>query len=235
MAVQNRLSWMIGGPQGSGVDSSARMFALACANGGLNVFGRREYYSNIKGEHSYFQIRVDEKTIRSAIDDVHVLATFEAETLLRHLYAGEVVTGGVAIYDPKDLEVKIESMGTLEDRLAQEILEDLTTRNRPLTVGSIVEDAKKNGIKTLEIDYNKILSEIGKETGETEFAKLQIVKNTVCVGASLGILGFEHDAIKRTVDDIFEKKSDKVKRMNHLAIERGYQAAKQAFPQGIDW
>src|SRR5919108_4795543 len=156
MVTTNRLSWMIGGPQGSGVDSSARMFALACANGGLNVFGKREYYSNIKGEHSYFQIRVDERTIRSAIDDVHVLGTFEAETLLRHLYAGEVVKGGAVIFDPKDLEVKIESIGTLEHILAEEIIHDLKERNKPLTVGSVVEDAKANGVKLMPLDYNKI-------------------------------------------------------------------------------
>src|SRR3972149_159075 len=53
----NDLSWMIGGPQGSGVDSSANVFARACAHAGLNVFGKREYYSNIMGERSYFALR----------------------------------------------------------------------------------------------------------------------------------------------------------------------------------
>jgi 2-oxoglutarate/2-oxoacid ferredoxin oxidoreductase subunit alpha len=222
MPTVNRLSWMIGGPQGSGVDSSARMFALACANGGLNVFGKREYYSNIKGEHSYFQIRVDERTIRSAIDDVHVLGTFEAETLLRHLYSGEVVKGGAVIFDPKDLEVKIESITTLEHILAEEIIHDLNERNKPLTVGSVVEDAKANGVKLMPLEYNKVLEEIGNEIGEKEFSKLQILKNTICVGASFGALGYELDAVEKTVDDIFGSKSEKIKKMNRAAIEKGY-------------
>ena len=50
----NDLSWMTGGPQGSGVDSSANIFAGACVLGGLWTFGLREYYSSIKGPHSYF-------------------------------------------------------------------------------------------------------------------------------------------------------------------------------------
>lgn len=229
MPTTNRLAWMIGGPQGSGVDSSARLFALACCNGGLNVFGKREYYSNIKGEHSYFQIRVDEKEIRSAIDDVHVLATFEAETLLRHLYAGEVVKGGAVIYDPKDLEVQVESIGTLEHNLAEEILKDLGERNRPLTVGSVVEDAKVNGVKLMPIEYQKLLEEIGTEIQEKEFSKLQIIKNTVAVGASFGALGYEVDAITKTVDDIFATKSEKVKKMNRLAIEKGYRFIQQTY------
>ncbi len=225
---------MIGGPQGSGVDSSARMFALACANGGLNVFGKREYYSNIKGEHSYFQIRVDERVIRSSVDDVHCLASFEAETLLRHLYAGEVVKGGCAIFDPKDLEVKVENLGTLEHRLMHDLLEDLGQRNMPLTVGSVVEDAKKNGVKAFPLPYADILKEIGDATGEKEFAKLQILKNTIAVGASFGVLGYEVDAVEKTVDDIFGGKSEKVRQMNRLAVEKGYTYAKQHFG-ALDW
>ncbi|HVD20626.1 MAG TPA: 2-oxoacid:acceptor oxidoreductase family protein, partial [Nitrososphaera sp.] len=52
------MSWVTGGAQGSGVDSAANIFSRACAIGGLHLFGKREYYSNIKGEHSYFTVRV---------------------------------------------------------------------------------------------------------------------------------------------------------------------------------
>jgi len=97
-AKVNDLSWMIGGPQGSGVDSSANVFARACAAGGLHIFGKREFYSNIMGEHSYFALRAHSGLVRSHIDDVNVLATFEAETLFRH--AREVTDDGAIIYDP---------------------------------------------------------------------------------------------------------------------------------------
>ena len=33
--IVNDLSWMIGGPQGTGVDSSANLFGRACVAGGL--------------------------------------------------------------------------------------------------------------------------------------------------------------------------------------------------------
>ncbi len=89
---------MIGGPQGSGVDSSATTFARTCASGGLYVFGKREYHSNIKGDHSYFQIRVSEEPVRSHVDEVHLLATFDKETLEVHRH--EVVKGGAILYDP---------------------------------------------------------------------------------------------------------------------------------------
>lgn len=98
MKVVNEVAWMIGGPQGTGVDSSANLFSQTCATAGLWVFGKREYHSNIKGKHSYFQVRVSQKPIHSHVDDVHILATFEDSTA--RLHSHEVVKGGALIYDP---------------------------------------------------------------------------------------------------------------------------------------
>src|SRR5437762_13439134 len=98
-AIQvNDLSWLIGGPQGSGVDSSANVFARACAAGGLNVVGKRQFYSNIMGEHCYFALRAHTKIVRSHIDAANVLATFEAETVFRDARA---VTAAGAIVDDR--------------------------------------------------------------------------------------------------------------------------------------
>lgn len=94
------LSWMIGGPQGSGVDSSATLFARVAASAGYPLYGKKEYHSNIKGEHSYFQVRVkSEGPVQSHLDPLHVLATFEDSTAVIH--AHEIVEDGALIYDPK--------------------------------------------------------------------------------------------------------------------------------------
>jgi 2-oxoglutarate/2-oxoacid ferredoxin oxidoreductase subunit alpha len=91
-------SWMIGGPQGSGVDSSATLFARTMAVAGYWIYGKREYHSNIKGKHSYFQIRIKTENVRSHVCPVHLLATFEDETAVTH--AHEIVPNGAMIYDP---------------------------------------------------------------------------------------------------------------------------------------
>jgi 2-oxoglutarate ferredoxin oxidoreductase subunit alpha len=93
------LCWMIGGPQGTGVDSSATLFARSCAAAGYWIYGRREYHSNIKGEHSYFQVRVKNEPVYCHVDPVQLLATFENSTA--ELHAFEVVEDGAFIYDPK--------------------------------------------------------------------------------------------------------------------------------------
>ncbi|MCY4107627.1 MAG: 2-oxoacid:acceptor oxidoreductase family protein, partial [Chloroflexi bacterium] len=64
----NKLSWMIGGPQGSGINRSAEVFARACIRNGLHVFSNIEYHSNIMGRHSFYRVRVNDKRIRSHVD-----------------------------------------------------------------------------------------------------------------------------------------------------------------------
>jgi len=76
---------MAGGPQGSGVDTASTIFGRACGYGGLYVFGRREYHSNIKGLHSYFHQRISKTETLANISDVDLLAAFDAETVVRHL------------------------------------------------------------------------------------------------------------------------------------------------------
>jgi 2-oxoglutarate ferredoxin oxidoreductase subunit alpha len=131
--THNDFSWMIGGPQGSGVESSAILFARACVSAGLWIYGKREYHSNIVGDHSYFQMRVSDHPVRSHVDPVHLLATFENSTA--RIHAAEVVEGGALIYDPRHtrpeelqlrpgvLRVPLDYDALLED-LARELGQD---------------------------------------------------------------------------------------------------------------
>src|SRR5690349_23445909 len=117
--ITNSLSWVIGGAQGSGVDSAANIFSRACASGGLHIFGKREYYSNIKGEHSYFTVRVSDRPIHSHIDEINMLVSFDAETVFRHF--DYVTEGGAIVYDPDNLEITIDEVPTIDDYAAARI------------------------------------------------------------------------------------------------------------------
>lgn len=123
-------SWMIGGPQGSGVDSSATLFARAMAVAGYWVFGKREYHSNIKGKHSYFHLRVRTKPTASFIDPVHLLACFEDTTASIH--AHEIVPGGALIYDPSatkpehlEIDSSVKCFPLEYDEMIKELAEEL--------------------------------------------------------------------------------------------------------------
>src|SRR5690349_24131253 len=75
-----RLSWMVGGAQGSGVDTAATTFGRACAHAGLEVLGKREFYSNIKGRHSYYHVMVSPRKILSHEENAHILVGLDARS-----------------------------------------------------------------------------------------------------------------------------------------------------------
>jgi 2-oxoglutarate/2-oxoacid ferredoxin oxidoreductase subunit alpha len=231
----NRLSWMVGGPQGSGVDSSARLFAITCANAGLWVFGKREYYSNIKGEHSYFQIRADERQVRSAVDAVHLLATYENETLVRHMFSGAIPKDGAVIFDPTLVAEPIERIPTLDQRVKDDVTAYLAKQGRGATVKDLLEDAKARGIKLFELDYKGIIAELAKELNERE-SNLMIMKNTIAVGASMGVLNTDFTLLDEGIDSLFKGRKGNIISNNKLAARRGYDALApkaQGFPYTI--
>src|SRR5208337_3965616 len=116
---ENNLTWVIGGPQGSGINSVAETLAKACARGGLHVFANIEYHSNIKGEHSYYRVRASDREIRSHVDWIDILVALDKETLFGDLYKeypshnghrNEVSPGGAIVFDSA-LKVKPEEIG----------------------------------------------------------------------------------------------------------------------------
>ncbi len=98
MSGLKEINWMIGGPQGTGVDSSATLFARSMTVAGYWVFGKREYHSNIKGKHSYFQVRTNHNPVQSSLDPIDLLASFEKTTA--EIHAHEIMPNGALIYDP---------------------------------------------------------------------------------------------------------------------------------------
>ncbi len=223
----NDLSWMIGGPQGSGVDSSATAFARACAHAGLNVFGKREYYSNIKGEHSYFTVRASTRTIRSHIDDVHVLATFDAETAFRHVR--EVVDDGAIIYDPALGKTKVSDIPTLEHRLQGELKTYLIARGVGETLDDMLATAKQRGVTLVPIPYNTLLEQVADEFHVDALSKIARMINMLAVGGSLGLVGLEFDYAIKALNDVFRSKKATVD-MNVSGSRKGYDLAKTLAP-----
>ncbi len=228
MIKTNDLSWMTGGPQGSGVDSSANIFAGACALGGLWTFGLREYYSSIKGPHSYFEVRVSGDRIRSHVNNVNVLATFDAETLIRH--AEEVAPGGAIIYDPTLTNVEIDKVDTIETPVVLRIKSRLEKQNLPPNVSGILEEAKKRDITIFPMPYNDIIAKTAAQIGEHQLSKLSRIVNVLSVAASFAILGFDENYLNKSIERAFSGKQ-KVINMNEIGAKLAYDAAKTQIKQ----
>jgi len=217
---------MIGGPQGSGVDSGANIFARACCYGGLYVYGNREYHSNIKGMHSYFQIRASERPVHCHRSYVNLLGTFDAETLVRHRY--EMADGGGIIYDPTHGSTRIQDVQTIEKELLAEVVTKLSEKGHEGTIAGLLQDASNVGIRTYAIPYMSLVNEVAERIGETKTSRVARVINVLTLGASFAILDADLGLLVRAIGAIFGGKRS-VTDMNVLAAQISYDYAKKNF------
>lgn len=217
---------MIGGPQGSGVDSAANIFGRACSYGGLYVYGKREYYSNIKGMHSYFHVRVSEQEILSNVDAVDLLAAFDAETVVRHVR--EVVPQGGIICDQTTLSTKIAEIPSLPQEFKAELSKYLKAKRIGETIGDLLESAKKENIHAYAIPYLDLLKEVAVKIGEEKLSRITRMINVLALGISFSLLKFDKDLAQKSISAIFSEKP-KVASMNVIAFDKAYDFAKDKF------
>ncbi len=198
---------MIGGPQGSGINSVAENLARACMRGGLHIFANIEYHSNIKGEHSYYRLRVEGKEPRSHVDWVDLLVALDKETLFGDLnkhtpthqgHRHEVSPGGGIIYD-SSLKLTSDSFG-------------------------------RDDIKLYPVPYLDLLIEALKEFGhEREISRYQVMVNTIALGASLGLVDYDFELAANAIKEGFTGRKAALGDMNIAAARRGYDYAKKTF------
>src|SRR6266568_4049036 len=197
---------MIGGPQGSGINASAEVFAKACSRAGLRVYANIEYHSNIMGKHSFYRVRVDDEDVRSYKDKADILVALDLETLAGdgdhrrwathwgHL--GEINDGGGVIFD-------------------NEIGFDPATANRP--------DLRFYAVPFMEI-IKKALEEVGK--GE-QARRYEVMKNTVGLGASLALCEYPFDLVAEVIRSQFKGKRAEVGELNVRAAKLAFEHVKQ--------
>jgi 2-oxoglutarate/2-oxoacid ferredoxin oxidoreductase subunit alpha len=217
--VKNSLSWVIGGPQGSGVDSAANIFSRACAQGGLHLFGKREYYSNIKGEHSYFTVRVGENPVNSHLDEINILVTFDAETVFRH--AHKVAKGGAIIYDSSLVNISIIEVPTIDDQSSIRISDILNTAGYPTTIQGILDFAKSKGCVVYGLPYFEMIEDLARGLNDPSLSKLTRMVNVIALSSSLALLKFDKKQLIKAIQSVFQKKP-KVLGNNIAAAEYAY-------------
>ncbi len=207
MSMINSFTWMIGGPQGSGINSVAENFAKACIRGGLHVFANIEYHSNIKGEHSYYRLRVESKEPRSHVDWVDLLVALDKETMFGDLnkvhpthrgHRHEVSPGGGIVYDGS-LKLSPEAFG-------------------------------RDDINLFPVPYMDLLIGALKEFGkDKELSKYQVMVNTIALGASIGLVDYDFDMAAESIKEGFTGRKAALGDLNVSAARRGYDYAKQTF------
>ena len=224
--VTEEINWMAGGPQGSGVDSAANIFGRACGYGGLYVYGKREYHSNIKGLHSYFHLRVSKREVSANVNDVDLLATFDAETVVRHI--NEVVSGGGVIVDKDQVDTKILNIPTFPPEFKDILRQHLDEKGLGDSLSSLLAEAEKMGIHVFQVPYMDLLKQVGAKLGIEQLSKITRMINVLTIGISFSLLDYDSDLVEKAIQAIFAEKP-KIVDMNILALRVAYDYAKQNF------
>ena len=199
---------MIGGPQGSGINASAEVFAKACSRAGLRVYANIEYHSNIMGKHSFYRVRVDDQDIRSYKEKTDILVALDHETLagdgdhrrwathFGHLH--EMNEGGGVVFDTE-----------AEFDPARSERKDL--RFYPVPFMEIIKQA---------------LEEIGKAEQSRRY---EVMKNTVGLGASLALCDYPLDLVAEVILGQFKGKRSEVGQLNVRAAKLAFEHVRKSF------
>lgn len=220
------LAWRIGGPQGSGVDTAAGLFARACAMGGLHVFGRREYYSNIMGRHSYYDVRVGPRPLTCHRDPVDLLITFEAESLARH--ALSVAPGGGIVYNSEDAETPLARIPFLDERARTDLQGYLSARGLPPHTGGLLAAAQQRGVHAFAVPFEEIAQTLAAKLA-VPHAMAARTLNAVAVAVACALLEYEPAFLAQALSKVCSGRA-RVIDLNMRAVELTYDVVRQRWP-----
>ncbi len=222
------LTWMIGGPQGGGVNASAELLAKAFSRAGLSVFANIEYHSNIMGKHSYYRVRVSDDAVHSHVDHAHILVALDGETLFgdhhhnkefptHYGHVAEVVRGGAIIYnstpDPSD-----EDLHAIKD------------------AAMLREKIQRDDVLLYPLPFTDILkTALAKLGREKEFRALGIMNNTILVGASVALFGFDPARMEAIVRETFKGRRAALADLNVHVLETTYAYLRDNFPNHFEF
>ncbi len=219
-------TWMIGGPQGSGVETAANIFSQVFSKMGYQIFGKREYYSNIKGEHSYFAVRISDKQIRSSIKGTNMLIAFDAETIFRH--ANDVLENGIIIYDSTLENIKVSDVITFDNDFKERMEGFLKSKNKEDTIKGILELASENGVSIHSVSFRSLLFELSEKLENPRIKTMIRMFNVLGVSLSLGLLMIPPEKLTESINSIFSKKKT-IADMNVSAANFAYNYAAAKF------
>ncbi|MCL5732411.1 MAG: 2-oxoacid:acceptor oxidoreductase subunit alpha [Candidatus Thermoplasmatota archaeon] len=212
------LNVAIGGPQGGGIDTSSNMINRAFAEAGYNVFGVREYHSNIKGRHSYNHLRVKEDRPRSLKYPVDIIVALDADTIFEHLE--DVGPGTKIIYDRSFESSDLAQARMIMRDTARRIKETLDAAKFPNTVKGAVDYMKSRGGIPMAIPFNDVVASANAEGPAARYF------NTLGSAVTLSIAGLDQKFTVEAIKQVFSNK-EKVVAENVRVVEAAYRYANE--------
>jgi 2-oxoglutarate ferredoxin oxidoreductase subunit alpha len=208
--------FILGGPQGAGLETAAQVLATAYAIRGYRVYSMREYFSNIKGRHSYIQVRVNARHLpRAPREGPHIIAALDAESVLTHFV--EAAEGSVLVYDSGQQNAHLEKIPSMEREL-KERLRNLLEREgyAPTVEGAALYAGERLGARLLPLDFAGILKELSSKLGVPAYRARRFA-NTIVIASVAGLTGLSIEDLREGFERRFPGREDVVEGNTALA------------------
>ncbi|MEB3861438.1 MAG: 2-oxoacid:acceptor oxidoreductase subunit alpha [Desulfurococcales archaeon] len=209
---------LIGGPQGSGMETSGQILTSALARRGYGVLSDREYYSNIVGRHSYVHMRISSYTIpRSLTYPVHLAGFIDAESVFTHTF--DIASGGWLIYDAGTDPTKITRIPSMEPQVRDRLLGKYREHGIGETVKDVVEYLEKEkGVNVVPLSFKLILNMLRQKYNMT-LGQAQRFRSTIIFAAIAALLGLDADSVSYGIERRFRGR-EKVIEMNKFLASK---------------
>ena len=222
--ISQPILWRIGGAQGHGIDSASTLFARACAKMGFHVLSHREYHSNIMGRHSYSDVRINNRPVSGYSSVPDFLIGMDAESICRHI--NTVSEMGSIIIDEADFDADLSRLKFLDDRLKDQLFEQLKLTNQPFTISGLLTCLSVKNLTIIKIPISSFLEKL-----HTHFPISRSIasrsKNIFVVAVSAAVLNIPEEILNNEISQLFASKENIIK-LNQKAIQFAYDYVKTA-------
>lgn len=188
----NELRYILGGPQGGGLETLSELLSWAYAHAGYGVISDREYFSNIKGRHSYVHATVSATELpRHLTYPVDVVAAMDAETVFTHF--DDLRDSGYIIYNSDDDNVSFTSIPSMERDLRERLTSEFKELGVDGTVKSVVKYLQSNRkVRVVGLSFKELLMEIERREGIVPSQASRYI-STILAGAVAAITGINEE------------------------------------------
>jgi len=227
---------LLGGPQGSGIETSMWILGRILVSKGFGVIADREYFSNITGRHSYIQMLVSSvKLPRSLRYPVEILASMDAETVFTHFT--ELSEGGILVYDVNISSKRIEEIPSMEDATRERIARVLAEKGVKTSVESVVEYLERDRrVLPLGLDFSSLLKALSEQYRIDSRAVSKFLSGVIVSSVAV-VLGLDEDIVAAGFRQQFREREELVEqntmlyRLVRSALSKHYGAVRLEEPR----
>ena len=190
------LDVMIGGPQGGGIESSGQMMLRVFMIKGYDVFGIREYHSDIIGAHSYYNVRIKARKPMSVRLPVDAVLALDGEAIFTHYH--ELTQGSYLIYDNDSLSTRMDRIAPMEPETKERVREDLKEKGVEPIASELVKYLAGQGIKTVGLPLKDLLKTTADRL-KTTIVSVSKTVNTMTITALAAMLGIDLETVEKSI------------------------------------